>query len=374
MEKTQVTIIGAGVVGLAIAAQLSKKYQSIIVLDKAETYGTEISSRNSEVIHAGIYYPPDSLKASLCIEGNQLLSAYCIEHNLPYNKIGKYIIATDTQEVEALDKLYENATTSGLDSLTYVTPQELKSAEPLIEAQSALFSPSTSICNVHELMHCLYNQALEYKVDFSFNTQVTNLEMIGSDYLVEVLDNDGDVFSFHSEIVINAAGLHSDKVAEMLGLDITQHDYNLHYCKGDYCLVQGSARKSLHHLIYPVPHPNLKGLGIHITLDVAGNMHLGPDAEYISRDNLSYAVADQKVDVFWNAVKRFFPTLEKNMLTPERSGIRPKLQGPREGFRDFIISEESAKGFPNFINLVGIESPGLTACLSIAKYIQQIIL
>jgi len=372
MDKVGLTIIGAGVVGLALAAELSADYDSLFVLEKETTVGSGISSRNSEVVHAGIYYPPHSLKASLCIEGNRLLTCLCQEKQLPFFPLGKYIVATNADECDALERLYENALESGLDSLVKKTASELQREEPAVQALAALYSPTTAVLNAHALMDYFHQRGKENGVEFGLGITPQSIQRQSSgDYLIQVRDTDGDTFEFLSEVVINAAGLASDTIAEMAGIDIDQAGYRLHYCKGDYFLVQGPTRRLLNHLVYPVPQPKLKGLGIHVTLDVAGNMHLGPDATYIERDLENYDVSESKKQAFWESAHRFFPALNIDDIHPERSGIRPKLQGPDDAFRDFVIAEETDKGLPGFINLIGIESPGLTAALAIGRHVRN---
>ncbi|MFC1595737.1 NAD(P)/FAD-dependent oxidoreductase [Candidatus Margulisiibacteriota bacterium] len=373
MEKVAVTIIGAGVVGLAIAAELAKTNDSVFVLEKEDTYGTGASSRNSEVVHAGIYYPPGSLKALLCIEGNRMLVELCQNNNISYKKTGKYIVATSDDELLALENLWQNAKDCGLETLVYKTEAALKKVEPQVSARGALYSPSTAVINAHELMDYLYQRSRESGVEYAFGVEPLSIEETLDGYLVQIQDADNEVFEFVSEIVINAAGLSADEIAEMAGIDIDKAGYRLHYCKGDYFIVHGEQRKLIKHLVYPVPQPKIKGLGIHVTLDVAGNMHLGPDAEYISRDDLAYDVSDSKRQDFLSSVNKFFPALDIASIAPERSGIRPKLQGPGDEVRDFVIREEADKGLPGFINLIGIESPGLTASLAIAKYVEGLL-
>ena len=373
MEKVAVTIIGAGVVGLAVANELSKKYSPIYVIEKEDNYGTGISSRNSEVVHAGIYYPPNSLKASLCIEGNVLLTEYCKHHEVPFINIGKYIVAADSDDLPNLDKYYANALECGVKGLIQKSQKEINQVEPEIKNSGGIYSPNTSVLNVHDLMDVFHTQGQAKGVEYSFKTSVKSIYKDSDGYIICVQDSDGDAFEFKSEIVINSAGLNSDTVAEMVGINIDKAGYRLHYWKGDYFIVQGPQRKLVSHLIYPVPPAELKGLGVHITIDVAGNMHLGPDTEYIGREKVYYDVSESKRENFWQAVNRYFPGLDKQSIQPERSGIRPKLQAPGDDVKDFVIKEESARGLPGFVNLIGIESPGLTASLAIAKYVQKLL-
>ncbi|MFH1428980.1 MAG: FAD-dependent oxidoreductase, partial [Candidatus Margulisiibacteriota bacterium] len=269
--------------------------------------------------------------------------------------------------------LLNNAKNCGLNSLIYKTKNEIKHEEPAISAIAGIFSPNTAVFNAHSLMDYYYARGKTAGVEYSFAVEPVSITKRHDGYLIEVRDTDQDTFQFVSEIVINAAGLGSDTIAQMAGINIKEAGYELHYCKGDYFLVQGEKRKMIKHLVYPVPQPKLKGLGIHITLDISGNMHLGPDAEYIDRDNVNYDVSNQKQEAFWHSVNKFFPALDIGAVQPERSGIRPKLQGPSDDVRDFVIREEADKGLPGFINLIGIESPGLTAAPAIGKYVKGLL-
>lgn len=361
MEKTGITIIGAGVVGLAIAAELSKKYKDIVLLEKESFFGQGISSRNSEIIHAGIYYPEDSLKAKLCVEGNKLLYQFCLDNNIPHKQLGKLIVAEDDNEVEQLQELKKKAVRNGVNDLSWLDERQIKEIEPAVRACAALFSPSTGIIDTHSLMKCLEQKAKQQEVLISYRSEVTNIRRVDGGYEVEINSEDKIV----TQILINSAGLFSDKLAAMAGLDIDKLKYRLHYCKGEYF----SYRKPsfLKHLVYPVPEVDIKSLGIHSVIDLAGGLKFGPSAEYV--DELDYQVDPSNAVQFHAAISRMFPQVRREDLHPDQAGIRPKLQGSGEGFRDFVIKEESNNGYSGLINLIGIESPGLTACLAIARHV-----
>lgn len=377
MEKTGINIIGAGVVGLAIAAELSKKHKDIVILEKETSFGQGISSRNSEVIHAGIYYPKDSFKSRLCLKGNKLLYELCRKAGIKHKKCGKVIVSTNEREALKIKSIYENAVSVGVPELRLLTKEEIKALEPNVFALNGIFSGSTGIIDSHGLMNCLYNQAQANGVIFAFSNEIKGIQKANKAYMGEggkgqqgyiVRTAKGE--EILAEYVINCAGLNSDKVAQMAGFDIDKLGYRLHYCKGDYFSIRGSKGK-LDHLVYPVPHEKGYGLGVHATLDLDSFIRLGPDATYVKE--ISYDVDAGKRSEFYAAAKRYLPWLQEEMLAPDTAGMRPKLQGPDDGFKDFVIKEESDNGFPGFVDLIGIESPGLTACLAIAKYIADLI-
>ncbi len=357
-----VTIIGAGVVGLAVAGALADGRSGIYILEKNDSHGRGTSSRNSEVIHAGIYYPPGSLKARFCIEGREMLYEICERNNLPHRKTGKLLIAASEKEMEKIGQLYRNALRNGVKSVSLLEEKEVREMEPNIKAFGALHSPETGILNAHSLMDYFLHKAREKGAEIVYRTLVIGVEIVSGGYRITTVNAEGEYFAFTSERVINAAGLQSDVVARMIG-----KQYLLHYCKGDYFSIDGAKRDMVRRLIYPVPEENHVGLGVHLTLDLSGRMRLGPDATYIERVE-DYRVDKGKADMFYASAVRFLPFLRREDIIPDMSGIRPKLQARGEGFRDFIVSED----MPGFINLVGIESPGLTAAPAIARFIKNI--
>lgn len=363
MEKIKISIIGSGIIGLAIANALSEaNIGDIVVFEKHDNFGQETSSRNSEVIHAGIYYPKDSLKSKLCLYGNKLLYEFCGKYDIKYKNCGKLIVSTNENEVMQIKSIYEKAISIGVPGLGLLDRNEISSLEPNIYALNAILSSTTGIIDSHGLMDILYQEAFKREVMFAFGNEVIKVIKTSDGY--NIITDKGEKIS--SEFVINCAGLSSDKIAQMAGFDIDALKYKLYYCKGDYFSISGSSG-ILNHLVYPVPHEKGYGLGVHATLDLNGYIRLGPDTTYV--DHIFYDVDSQKKNDFYEAAKIYLPFLKEEQLMPDTSGVRPKLQGPEDGFRDFIIREESDRGFPGFINLIGIESPGLTACLAIGKYV-----
>lgn len=369
MEKVDITIIGAGVIGLAVAYILSDSKRDIFALEKNASFGQETSSRNSEVIHSGIYYPKSSLKSQTCLRGKDLLYNLCAEHKIPAKKLGKVLVSTNVQETEKLHSIYENAVACGITNLKFLTKRELSQLEPNIKAQESMLCPDTGIVDSHGLMAFLRQKAEERGVNFAFSVEVTNVKKKSSFYKISVKEPDGKIFTFKSAAVINCAGLSSDKIAEKVGIDISRSNYRLHYCKGQYFRIRNPKKFRITHLIYPPPTD--VSLGIHITPDLAGGLRLGPDAEFVS--DIDYNIDEKASKGFFESVKKYLLSLDEGDLTPDTAGIRPKLHGPEQVFSDFVIREESEKGFPNFINTIGIESPGLTSCLAIADIIKELI-
>ncbi|OFY35937.1 MAG: hypothetical protein A2W91_13120 [Bacteroidetes bacterium GWF2_38_335] len=364
---TKITITGAGVVGLAIAAELSKVHGSVFVIEKHPKFGQETSSRNSEVIHSGIYYPKGSLKAKLCVKGKELLYDYCLKNEIGHRKCGKLIVATSDFEAAQIEKIYANAKANGVTDSRIIEKDEILSLEPNINAIKAIHYPSTGIIDSHGLMKQLETDAVINGTQMVYGSEVTCIKKIDDGYAVTVTDSNKQEYTFTAEYFINSAGLFSDKIAEMLGLKIPE--YELSYWKGEYFSVGNGKGKMISGLVYPVPESNTVGLGIHATLDLSHRMKLGPSAEYLPQKNHDYSVDKNKMRGFYESAVRFLPFIEPEDLCPDQCGIRPKLQKPGEPARDFIICEETSKGFPGFINLIGIESPGLTSCLAIAEFV-----
>ena len=371
MYETDILIIGGGVVGLAIAKELSTSGNSIVVVEKNESFGQETSSRNSEVVHGGIYYPPKSLKAVLCVKGRELLYNICKEYNIPYKKTGKLIVATGKDEVAPLNDLFQNALANGVNGVNMLDRDGIRHVEPNIFAIAALHSPETGIIDSHRLMQHLLDFAKDKSVTFAFGSEVVRINIAKGGYLASI-DSGGEKTDMKARIVINSAGLDADLVAEKAGMNIQDHGYKLHYCKGQYFRVSDKKAPMIKMLIYPVPKPESAGLGIHATLDMAGSIRLGPDHKYLNNRMKDYSVDSSKGSDFYAAAKKFLPFIERDDIFPDTAGIRPKLHGEAGGFRDFVIRDEAKKGFAGFINLIGIESPGLTASLAIAEYVKAI--
>ncbi|TAN42029.1 MAG: NAD(P)/FAD-dependent oxidoreductase [Nitrospirae bacterium] len=364
MDKVNITIIGAGVVGLAIAETLSDKYENILVLEKHGKFGQETSSRNSEVIHSGIYYPPGSLKAKLCVEGAGMLYSYCKKNSIPHSKLGKLIVAVNETEKIHLEELYDTGIKNGVKNLKVFDKNETVLLEPDVNAVSALYSPDTGIIDSHSLMYSLYKTSVASGVMFSFGNELNRIEKNKDGYLIGIKNDD---YEFTTDFVINSAGLYSDHIAELAGIDIDSAGYRLRYCKGSYFSYEKKSPVKM--LVYPVPHKDLTGLGTHATLDLGGRLRFGPDTEYI--DSMEYKVDASKRDFFYEGANKIIKELERESFVPDMCGIRPKIKG--NGIKDFIITDETSKGLEGFINLIGIESPGLTASLAIAKYVRSLL-
>ena len=359
------TVIGAGVVGLAVATALSETVSDIVVIDKNDSFGRETSSRNSEVIHSGIYYAPGSLKATLCRQGARLLYRYCNDFQVPFNRLGKLILARDDKEVAQLEALAANGKKNSVE-LKVVDSAEISRLEPAVRARAGILLSATGIIDSHVLMSRLNQQAQAAGVIFAFNTTMTSVEGTSDGYVLGFSD---DLYKLKARIVINCGGLNADAIAAMAGIDIDRSGYRLRYCKGSYFAYM--KQSPVGRLIYPVPHENLVGLGIHATMDMNRQLRFGPDAEYV--ENINYSVDEQKRETFFRVASGIFPDLEFGALQPSMAGVRPKLSGPGEVARDFIIAEESSRGLPGLINLVGIESPGLTSCLAIGQMVKGMV-
>ena len=366
--EVDIAIIGAGVVGLTIAAEVAQWGKGIFVFERNHTFGLETSSRNSGVIHAGLYHPQNSMKASLCIEGKILLYELCAIHGISHKKLGKLIVAVEESEVSELENLYQQGEGNGVEGLRLISRNELKQLEPNVEGVSALLSPSTGIVEPYSFMRFLYLQARERGAQFAFNSEIVGIEKVGARYEVQIRDREG-LSSFIASIVINAAGLYCDKIAQLAGIDVTQAGYKLNYCKGEYCSLGPRRKHIVNKLIYPVPKQ--AGHGIHVTSDIEGRLRLGPNARYV--DGIDYQVDETQKEAFYESVRRFLPSIELEDLEPDFAGIRPKLQSPGEVFRVFVIAHEDKNGLPGLINLIGIESPGLTASPAIAKHVARMV-
>ena len=368
LTEIDVAIIGAGVIGLAMAGEIAQRKKEVFVFEKNHSFGLETSSRNSEVIHAGIYYPEDSLKTRLCVEGKSLLYELCDRHGIAYKKLGKIIVAASENETTQLEKLYAQGRKNGVEDLMLLSRTELKKLEPNVEARAGLLSPSSGILDSHTLLKFFYSQAREKGAEFVFDTEVVGIERMGAKYRVEIRDREG-ISAFISQVVINAAGLNSDRIAQLAGIDVAKAGYRLHYCKGEYFSLSSKCKNVVTRLIYPTPEQ--AGHGIHVTLGLDGRARLGPNAHYV--EAIDYGVNETQRQAFYNSAKRFLPLVELEDLAPEFAGIRPKLQGPGEAFQDFVIAHEEKTGFLGLINLIGIESPGLTSSLAIARYVGRMV-
>ncbi len=369
MPDAAVTVIGGGVVGLAVGAELARTRSPLFVLERNDRYGQETSSRNSEVIHAGLYYPTGSLKARLCTEGNRLLYEICERYAIPYRRTGKLIIARNEKELDDLDRLQSLGSSNGA-VLQRITGREVSALEPAVSAAGAILSPATGIISAHGLMDWFAHAIKSAGGEIQTHCEVVGIERRSSDYAITIREGDSHS-TFTSEWVVNAAGLECDTVAAMGGIDMDAAGYRLHWCKGTYFALPSRYRNTFTRLVYPVPSAD--SLGVHAVIDLGGRLKFGPDVEYLPRRSPDYTVDPGKRHGFAESVRRILPQVRDEDLTPDMSGIRPKLQAPGESTRDFVITHEEARGLPGFVNLIGIESPGLTASPAIARMVGAMI-
>ena len=369
MADTPLTVVGAGVVGLAVAARLAPRHPELVILERRDRHGTETSSRNSEVIHAGVHYPAGTLKARLCVDGNRMLYALCERLKVPHRRVTKLIVAVTPAETPELERLLALGAANGAP-LEMRTAQECRRLEPAVPAVAGLFSPTTGIVSAHGLMDALLHEGLRHRAILQPRAELVAVERRDRDYRLDLRTPEGTE-SFTSERVVNAAGLEADTVAALAGIDVDAAGYRLHWWKGSYFAVSGAAARLVSRLVYPVP--TRVSLGVHAVLGLDGRVRFGPDADHLPDRRLDFSVDEAKRPAFGAAVRRIVPAIADEDLTPDIAGIRPKLQAPGQGFRDFVIAEEKARGLPGFVNLVGIESPGLTAALAIAAEVEGLL-
>jgi L-2-hydroxyglutarate oxidase LhgO len=362
-------IVGGGIVGMACAARLARSGHDVVVIERHAQFGQECSSRNSGVIHAGLYYEPSSLKALTCVEGRDRLYARCAREGLPHRKCGKLVVATDAAERSQLEALCARGLTNQAGPLRVLEPSELRRLEPRVRAVAALWSELSGIVDVHALLESYRREALRHGAALSRATELVSIEPCPAGLRLTTRSARGDRLTLTAARVVNAAGLGAEAVARAAGLDTEQLGYRLRPCKGDYFTIAPRLRGIVTHLVYPVPAQ--AGLGVHITFDLAGELRAGPDAEYV--DELSYDVDPAKAAGFGAALRRYLPELRDDDLSPDYAGIRPKLQGPGQSARDFVIEEASRHGAPGLVNLIGIESPGITASEAIAERVAALL-
>lgn len=364
MESVDAVVIGAGVVGLAVARALALRGREVLLLEREDATGTGISSRNSEVIHAGIYYPTGSLKARLCVQGKDLLYAYCEQRGIAYRRCGKFIVANTSGQLAALPAILDKARANGVHDLRLVVPDEVRTVEPQLQCLGALYSPSTGIVDSHALMLALLGDLENAGGLLACRSGVQRLSV--SPQGVEVVTEDGT--HLLARTVINAAGLSACRLAYCTqGLDV-RHVPKPWFAKGNYFVLSG--RSPFEHLIYPAPEPDqhLAGLGVHLTLDLGGQAKFGPDVEWTEDPN-NLLVDPARGAAFYTEIRRYWPALPDGALHADYAGIRPKISGPKEAPADFLIQGPDVHGVSGLVNLLGIESPGLTSCLAIANHV-----
>ena len=364
VDKVDCVVVGAGVVGLAVARALALQGREVLVLEAADAIGTGTSSRNSEVIHAGLYYPTGSIKAQLCVRGKELLYAYCAERGVPHRRCGKLLVATSAAQLASVESIQARARANGVLDLQWLSRDEALALEPALECVGALYSPSTGIVDSHALMLALQGDLENAGGLVAVNSPLARAHIAEGAINLEASDGT----RLQARTVVNAAGLHAPTLAaRFVGLD-PAHVPTAHFAKGSYFTLTGKAPFS--HLIYPVPEA--AGLGVHLTLDLGGQAKFGPDVQWVtSADDL--LVDPARGDAFYAEVRKYWPGLRDGALAPGYAGIRPKIQGASQPAADFVIQGPAVHGVPGLVNLFGIESPGLTSSLAIAEHVAALV-
>jgi len=361
MDRVECVIVGAGVIGLAVARQLARAGREVVVLEEAEGIGTVTSSRNSEVIHAGIYYPAGSWMARMCVAGKHALYRYCDEHGIPYRNCGKLIVATTPEETTKLAAIRAHAEANGVAGMQTLAGEAARELEPALKCDAALLSPSTGIIDSHAYMLSLRGEAEGAGAAFAFHTPLVRAK--ASAGRIELEAGGALPMTLACDLLINAAGLNAPAVARAIAGMPAEMIPAAYLAKGNY--FSCSARAPFSRLIYPVPEPG--GLGVHLTLDMAGQARFGPDVEWI--ETIDYAVDPARAARFYPAIRKYWPTLPDGALMPSYSGIRPKIVPPTVSRQDFLMQGPAEHGVAGLINLFGIESPGLTSSLAIADHV-----
>jgi L-2-hydroxyglutarate oxidase LhgO len=364
MDQVECVVVGAGVVGIAIARRLALSGREVVVLEAADTIGTVTSSRNSEVIHAGIYYPAGSLMARLCVTGRRQLYAYCGDHGVPHRRCGKLIVATTAAETDKLASIRAHAETNGVDDLQSLSGDDARALEPALACAAALLSPSTGIVDSHALMLALRGDAEDSGAAFAFHAPLLRARAVDGGFELDV--GGAEPMTLGCRLLINAAGLDAPALARAIDAMPADRIPTAHYAKGNY--FSCGTRAPFSRLIYPVPEPG--GLGVHLTLDLAGQARFGPDVEWI--EAIDYQVDPARAEKFYPAIRRYWPTLPDGALMPGYAGIRPKIVPQTIATQDFVILGPQQHGVAGLINLFGIESPGLTSCLAIADWVDDL--
>ena len=364
MSDIDCLVIGAGVVGLAVARELALAGREIVIAEATEGIGTQTSARNSEVIHAGIYYPPGSLKARVCVTGRELLYRYLQERGLPHKACGKLIVATSESQKPALETIMTRAKDSGVDTLRWLSGAEAKAMEPEVRCEIALLSPETGVVDSHALMLSLLGECEAAGGSLALNTPITGWRREADGFSVDFGGDDPATYSVRT--VVNSAGHGAPKLLGLLDRFPTEHVPVQHYAKGNYFALTG--KQPFSHLVYPVPEA--AGLGIHATIDMGGRVKFGPDVEWVESDQ-DLVVDPARAEKFYAAIRTYWPGLPDAALVADYAGIRPKLHGPTEQMPDFRIDGPEVHGVAGLVNLLGIESPGLTSSLAIAEMVRE---
>jgi len=365
MIEVDVTVIGGGIVGCAVAAQAARGHAAVVLLEKEPRLGAGVTSRNSEVAHGGMYYPPGSLKARTCVRGRRLLKEFCARAGVDYRETGKLIVAVSADEEPELARLLERGRENGVEDLELVGRDGVAALEPHVRATAGLHSPRTGVLDAEGAARAYGRLAAERGAQVLTGALVTGLARAGSAWLVTAARG-AEAWTHRSRLVVNAAGLHSDEIASLAGVDADAAGLRLRWSRGNYFGVDGRHAGRVSRLVYPVPPADGASLGVHVCLDRAGQMRLGPDVEPLPERREDYRVDPSRRDAFYAGARRFLPFLAPADLTPAMAGIRPRLARASEGFADFVVRRESGD-CEGLVNLVGIESPGLTAAPALAE-------
>jgi L-2-hydroxyglutarate oxidase LhgO len=369
--RTDAVVIGAGAIGLAVARALAQTGRDVLILEKNARIGEETSARNSEVIHAGIYYSTGSLKARLCVEGRDRLYAFCESRKIAHKKLGKLIVATRDGQDEQLDHLLRQARENGVGDLRPMSRAEIAALEPELSTRGGLFSPSTGIIDSHHYMLTLLGEAEAAGASLARNAEVTSIGKIPDGFKLTVR-NAGEYLTLQARILVNSAGLWAPKIASMVeGLE-ARFVPETYLAKGNYVTL--TTRNPFHHLVYPVPEPG--GLGVHLTIDMAGAARFGPNVEWLSIHDpaaIDYSVSPALTEIFAPRIAEYWPKVTPAMLAPGYSGVRPKVGGPKNPNADFRMEGPDTHGVDGLVNLFGIESPGFTASLAIAERVKGLV-
>ena len=360
MERLDAVVIGAGLVGLAVARELAMAGREVVILDAEDAIGTHTSSRNSEVIHAGIYYPQGSLKARACVEGKHLLYEYCASHGVPHRRCGKLIVATDQKQLEELNAIKTKAHANGVGDVDWIAKDEVARMEPELFCVGALHSPSTGIIDSHALMLAYLGDAEAHGAMLGLKSRFERA-VVKDGFEVHFSGSD----PIACNVLVNSAGLRAPTVAKAIQGYKSEMAPREFYAKGNYYSL--TRRSPFSRLVYPVPEPG--GLGVHVTLDMGGQARFGPDVEWV--DKIDYDVDPRRAERFYAAIRRYWPGLPDGALSPGYAGIRPKTAGPGEPAPDFQIQGPTQHGVPGLVHLFGIESPGLTASLALARAVRE---
>ncbi len=365
-EQVECVVIGAGVVGLAVARALALSGREVWVLEAAGGIGTGASSRNSEVVHAGIYYPSGSLKARFCVQGKQMLYAYCAERGIPHRRLGKLIVAAEDTEVPTLATIRAKAALNGVGDLEWLDTADTQRLEPALHAAAALLSPSTGIVDSHALM-----LGFQGDIENAGGAVVCHAPVLsgatlpGGGFMLQI--GGGEPMQLACEVLVNAIGLRAPDIARRIAGIPPETIPRAHLCKGSYYSL--AVRAPFQRLIYPVPEA--AGLGVHLTLDLGGQARFGPDVQWVEHEE--YDVDIRRADGFYAAIRRYWPGLPDGALTPGYAGIRPKISGPNEPAADFVVAGPAQHGLGGLVNLFGIESPGLTSAMALAEHVEGLV-